>query len=679
MDNALIHLVFVTSGLVLLVVLPFVPVARLIYPRTEWPTLCLTAMVMGCSLQAVSGTLWGHLVGGNPHGELVLYGAVWLLLIILVYFSYNRFAADTPIYHEPVESSGGHTLLILILAAAFAVRVIHPLQVAYLGQSDAYTHLNYIHNIVDKGYLINPVYPPGYHWLLALPSLVFTIDPYLVARYGGAFFGVGMVLAVYVLLDKLFDRKAAVFGSFCCGCFPLMNLLLKTGVGVFANQFGIFLVPVIVYFYVTIISEQRNGFITLILPALAMAGMAVSVPMMMLHLLVGMALERSVSLFRGPGKWLLTSLRVALICIPAFFLLVFHLSQVGAGHRFETANIMIGEGEKKQAVTAKMVDKVQKAAAAYEKTELDKLSTILTSSPYFHLLIDYVSIKRVNGFSNKYLNTLALILAGFFLLFFIYGLVKNHTGFLIVGLWGGLTVVMAGTGLFQFSSYQREGWSLLIAVCCLSGVIASTIYDYFEEFTLFKIAVSLTMLLSLGWTLKHPPVHFQIHSGSEGEIVDLVRFLGKKPQERMEFCRSSYIAACQIDQLLNPEIPVTIVSRRFLGWGNQGEITKNVLQNYSDADVILVRDRGKKDLGLKAGKQYVVIVDEKRHLPASHITSTFAMVTPGMVEQTLGSRKKLMRANKRLLGYIDDLSEDGFRVERLKLSESLKAIVVTPL
>ena len=192
MDNAIYQLAFVISGLILLVVLPFVPVARLIYPREKWPALGLTAMVMGCSLQAVSGTLWSHLVRGNPYGELALYLFLWLLLVIWAYYNYGRSATNIPFYDEHEDNNGGHRILILILTAAFIVRMLHPLQVAYLGQSDAYTHLNYLHNIVDSGYLINPVYPPGYHWILALPSLVFSIDPYLVARYGGAFFGVGM-------------------------------------------------------------------------------------------------------------------------------------------------------------------------------------------------------------------------------------------------------------------------------------------------------------------------------------------------------------------------------------------------------------------------------------------------------------------------------------------------------
>ena len=193
----LIDLGLVTGSLSILVVVPFLAVAFCLYRDDHWPKIILAAIVLGCGLQAVLGVLWSHLIGGKPLLEVSVF-AVFCLALNGLIVGRRRIASDK----AKTPDGKGHLALTLILGVAFVLRVLHPLQVAYLGQSDAYTHLNYIHNIVDQGFLLNPSYPPGYHWILALPTLVFSVDPYLIARYGGAFFGTVMVLGVYVLLNQ---------------------------------------------------------------------------------------------------------------------------------------------------------------------------------------------------------------------------------------------------------------------------------------------------------------------------------------------------------------------------------------------------------------------------------------------------------------------------------------------
>ena len=236
------------------------------------------------------GMLWSHLVYSRPLLEVGVLLLVWLGLL---YWSWKRWAVSL---QEECTSkpfaTGHHAALILILCIGFLLRIIHPVDVAYLGQSDAYTHLNYIHSIVNSGCLSNPSYPSGFHWIMALPELVFSVDPYHVARYGGAFFGIGLILGIYVLLDSCIGRRSALFGSFFAAAFPGMMLLIKTGVGVFANQFGLMLLPALFSFIWLFWTRKKGAGHYKIPLTIGLCGMAAAVPMMLLHVFLIYGCER---------------------------------------------------------------------------------------------------------------------------------------------------------------------------------------------------------------------------------------------------------------------------------------------------------------------------------------------------------------------------------------------------
>ena len=440
MGTDLLHLGITVSALILLVVLPFLPITFLLFRGQQWPKIVLSAMVLGCSLQASTGLMWSNLMGKWPVVEMCVLVTIWL---VLLGYSVWQSGKRSVVVWDP-DDEPFHPGLIIILCIGFAIRSVHPLDVAYLGQSDAYTHLNYIRNIIDFGYLVNPVYPSGYHWILALPSLIFSIDPYHIARFGGAFFGTGLVLGIYVLLDQCVSRRAALFGSFCAAAFPGMTLLMKTGVGVFANQFGLLLLPAVFMFYILSITGRSwntsNAFFLLI----ALCGMAAAVPMMLFHVLLVIGLERSVTLVRNSHQWCEKTLQVTLLIIPALLLFVFHMSQVGSKHRFETAEMLSDHGTKETTVVRKLAENVEKKIIT-SRPQIEKLMSHITQSPYFNLITDYFSMKRT-GFGNGKLDTLALSLMGLFLILLMIGIVREGTSYIVVGFGGLLTSLQAGTG-----------------------------------------------------------------------------------------------------------------------------------------------------------------------------------------------------------------------------------------
>ncbi len=671
MGTALIHLGIVTSSLALLIVLPFLPISFLLFRGKQWPKILFSAMVLGCSLQAIVGILWSHLAGNRPTVEIAVLAAVWVGLLA---WSMSQAGRHKIVVWDP-DDNPIHTGLVIILGVAFVLRSIHPVEVAYLGQSDAYTHLNYIRNLIDLGYLVNPMYPPGYHWILALPSLLFSIDPYYTARFAGAFFGTGMVLGIYVLLDQCVNRRAALFGSFCAAAFPGMNLLMKTGVGVFANQFGLFLLPAVFMFYILAIASRNWKTNNSLLLIISLCGMAAAVPMMLIHVLLVVCLERSVMLVRHPKQWFGKTMLVTLLVIPAVCLFIFHMSQVGGKHRFETAEMMMGYGAKKTTIIKNIAEKVETKVLT-SRPQSEKIVKHITQSPYFKLFTDYVSMKR-HGFGDFKLDTLAVSLVVLFFILLMIGIVREGTSYIVVGFWGLLTSVQTGTGLLQFSAYQREGWSLLVATCCLSGIIAASIYRLGERSYLFRGGVLAVIVISVAWSILHPPMHFPIRSSGEDELVRTIRFLREHQADSTEECNEKDKVLCSITDLLDNSLSITLVTRRYVGWGNQGEIARNVISQDSDMSVLIVDKKMKNDI-FQPDRQYVALVDEEKRISGQQLISAFAMVTPSMVEATLRSRNQLFRINNMILEQIESLSKSQWKVDHIAVSNTLSAFVVTP-
>ena len=364
--------------------------------------------------------------------------------------------------------------------------------------------------------------------------------------------------------------------------------------------------------------------------------------------------------------------------LPALFLFSFHISQVGGAQRFNTAEIMTSHSGKKVAAIERIGDGVEKKLTA-PKSHTGKMAKFFIQSPYFKLFSDYSSVKR-HGFGNLKLDMLAGALMGLFLILLMLGLVRERSSYIVLGLWGLLTCVQASTGLLQFSSYQREGWSLLIATCCLSGVVASWVYRFGEQSLFFRICILTVMAASTVWCVIHPPFHFPLRSSGEDDLVRTIRYLGKASEPSMEKCQDAQnsIAVCSITELLDDDLDFTLVTRRYVGWGNQGEIALNVIPFDSMLSVLIVDNKMKRDI-FQPGSQYVALIDEHSRLSGQQMISAFAMVTPSLVGATMKSRERMFRLNEIIIRQIESLPESVWKVTRVQISEKLSAYVVAPL
>ena len=369
--------------------------------------------------------------------------------------------------------------LAFALMLAWAVRSIHPLETWALGQSDAYSHLGFLMDVLGRGRVANPDYPPAYAWAMALPARLLPGHPYWMARFGGAFYGAGLVLGVYALSAQWKGRAAGLAAAgLAAGC-PIFYLLQKTGVGSFANQMGLLMLVAALWSF----STRRYGWLVL-----AMAALAVSVPMMALHLalLLGLwtfAERRPLSAHAGLlGLGLLGCIGLAALSL-----------RMPPERGMAIASMLTGDY----------------ALAKAEAAGWGEVFRALAS--------DYFEIKRL-GYGSPALNAAALASVGLFIGALAGGIWKRDAAWRLVGLWGLLTGANLHLGLFQFTDYQREGWSFLLAVACWSGMAFEGIWSW-RVGRVWRMAWGALLAVSALGGLAFPPRHAILAGPAESDLV----------------------------------------------------------------------------------------------------------------------------------------------------------------
>ena len=133
-----------------------------------------------------------------------------------------------------------------------------------------------------------------------------------------------------------------------------------------------------------------------------------------------------------------------------------------------------------------------------------------------------------------------------------------------------------------------------------------------------------------------------------------------------------------MEDLLVDDLQLVLVTRRFIGWTNQGEIAPNVLPPDSTLDTITVDKSGGEAI-FQPGFQYLVLVDEENVLSGGQLLSAFAMVSPAMVKATLKNQRNLFKGNEKILGQMKELPVNEWSIASIRVTDRLTAIVIVPL
>lgn len=212
----------VLAAFIAVYVLPPLLSLRRFYPVKDRAMIFVLSAGLGLSSQALIGFFWNHFIGHTPVIEGMVYFLFWLTVGMILQWRQGQ----SPIPPAPSAHPHSYSLLALILIAAITLRSLDALAHASLGQSDAYTHLQFLRDVCQYGQLRNIIYPPGYSWVLALPVMTFNLDAYLVARYVGPFFAILLVTTLY-LLGRRHSQTTGLFAAFLAAICPLFYPLIK--------------------------------------------------------------------------------------------------------------------------------------------------------------------------------------------------------------------------------------------------------------------------------------------------------------------------------------------------------------------------------------------------------------------------------------------------------------------
>lgn len=658
-----ITLIIVLCSAMISAVVPTWLASRRLLPRSEGFEVFFAAWVLGLVSQSVFGLLWNHLVSRDAGIEVIFYYFFWLTISVILIV----FPRRSHLQKRESDQNIDEKILLGILCIAVAVRSIHPLQHFALGQSDAYSHLHFLRDVINIGYLQNLIYPPGYHWVLALPTLTFHLDPFNVVRYVGAFFGAGLVLAVFVIVKGASDDTAAFLSAFLAACFPGFYLLQKTGVGAFANQLGLFFIPVILYFYIRMIENDFRWSSYTFLFIVSLMGFTVSVPMMMIHVCLIIMLERIFALVKRPSGWVSRSMIVAASGIPALLLFLFHL--------LHPVKVMQTE-----AVMFFVKDQIRLTADAAVTIHRTFIFDWL-NHPGMKMIIDFVSIKRW-GFGNVLLDVIGWLFAIVFIVIFYHSVKKERPFLSIMSIWGMLTTVQSFTGFLQFSAYQREGWSLLIIIACLSGMVGVPIYRWsIDRWRVMRPLLYLFLIFSCVWSIFLPPGHLMLNSWAEDDIIRIVRNLSSQaihqdPLEKRDDHQDKDIMV--IRNALSESLPVAIVARKFsVWWTGQGEMINVVMHRPAAVENEVITERTSLNLVFKKNRQYVVFLDVQKTLKVEHL-GMMARLNRDSAEKFVNVQKDFFRINQKILDALKVLSPSIWNTQWIELNDRLTVVVVTP-
>jgi hypothetical protein len=668
------NLLIVLSACGLSLIVPPLVAAHWLSENKSWPAILLLALVLGLSTQGILGFVWNHFLRIGITIEITIYFLGWLIITAIVLISQRKQKL-----FQRLSISGEDFILIGLLILAVAVRSIHPIQHMALGQSDAYSHLHFLRDVVDIGFVNNVMYPPGYHWILALPTAAFHLDPYLVARYGGAFFGAGLVLAVYVLVRSIAGNPAAILSAFLVSCFPGQDLLLKTGVGAFANQLGLFFIPVVFYFYI-ITEEKKFGKspMAYALLALCLMGLSISVPMMLIHVLLILSMIRMLLFIIRRDKWLLQTGIFTLLILPSIILLGLHLLHAGPVHQQETIKA-ITAGASISSVPS-FLGETSEGINQFPLPYLTRHLKTVLNHPAMNLLFDFFSGKRwgVGHFAANTIGFLILIISGISIL---WGFRRGEIEWAVLGFWGLIASLQTMTGFLQFSGYQREGWSLMIAAACLSGIVGGTIYWWGKRWVIFKTSAVIAVLISILGSFIYPPIHELRASCAEDEIIQVVRDISYRYTEN----RYWSIADRPIENdpgylsVSSSSLPLTIMTRKMTGWhdSNQGELVPAVIHPSKKIRMMTISAETAEKLFLTNNHQYLVLID-KRNEGCNRDKIFFSVIDPRQVKSYIDDRESYYEINESIESHINTLNPDNWQIVKSVISQNLSVIRVVP-
>lgn len=624
---------------------------RRLQPSIDRATLFLISAGLGLSSQALLGFFWNHFIHRDPLIEGAVYFLFWLVTGLLLHGKIKKMC---PLTEQPTPLTRSALPLAFILLAAIILRSFDALTHASLGQSDAYTHLQFLRDVCQYGQIRNIVYPPGYAWVLALPVMTFNLDAYLVARYVGPFFGALLVVTLY-LIGCRHSKTAGLYAAFLVAVCPVFYPLIKTGMGAFANQMGLLLLPLALLLYL----RGSRCLFTLIL-----LGLTASVPLFIFTLALILLMHRVLSdRVEGWRHWGRENLILLLPFLLAFALAGYHFLSLGSTHVNTTATLVTGIA-------------TPSSAPPTATAQRSPILTTLRSNPAGKLAVDLLTVKR-SGLGSTLMNLSALTLAGIFTGLLIAGYRLKSITHTVIGCWGLLTTLQAATGFLELSLYQRSGWILMEAIALAGGLILAWAHGFDRTRKLIRPVIVLGLIASGFIAFWIPPQHRCITSGAENELATVLRELSAARVNALHAPRRLTFEQLEPSPLIARAAAaphLAVISRRYtLFNGDQGNLA-NVLP---DPAARIRQIPVEKDTRIKPrSDNFLCLVDRSSGLPDMGLLD---LISPELTQSLAGYQPLLYKPNEVILAFLKALPPDAWRITQEARGQNLTIYLVERL
>ena len=269
------------------------------------------------------------------------------------------------------------------------------------------------------------------------------------------------------------------------------------------------------------------------------------------------------------------------------------------------------------------------------------------------------------------MNAALVLLLASFVGLAILGIRRKRPEWMMVGMWGGLAALQTATGVLQFTAYQREGWSLLLATGCLGGLGIAWFWSLFPS---GRWLVVLGMAVAVGVTLAHPPSHYLSNSTAEETLVHLASSLRAYPRMPPD---SASLPTGWIDFLedhLDKETPLSLITRHLM----QDQLLSAVAGPndrlwFSKWDIYL-----DPACGLNQSAQSLVFIDRPDSLEVAQLGS-FAGISPVAARNFMQQQRLSYGFNDTLESHLRSLPTYEWSVVRYDADDHLRLYVVSRL
>lgn len=330
------------------------------------------------------------------------------------------------------------------------------------GNNDTYSHIGFLKQITESGYIHSTFYAPGFH-LLMFPLTKLLSYAHL-SRFAGPTLSLFIVLGISLVLKPLLKTKQSFLLLILLFSFPIFNQLTLQTISFFSSSLTFLFFSTLIVLYTKPVFLNKNHLYALL--SIISVALALSVPYFFVQLIPSLGLFWVATFLfkRRLSRQLLMHINVSLI-------ISFLGLMLGYAHVLLQTSLR-GSTYFPDIPTAQNmnhdIDCDGNNIVCTFFFELEKNETTeKTTLPILKAGYDLLSIKDVRT-ENTILSLGAYSWILFSLFLFAYALKKKDHLLIVVSVFSIFFGISAQTGVVELGSYKgRSGWYLLLL--CLIG------------------------------------------------------------------------------------------------------------------------------------------------------------------------------------------------------------------